>query len=154
MKKIETIYNEKNGDMDTPGQYITDYLHETGDISETFNEIADNATPVYIGGLLEWYSDNFGEVAQYVDDEIAYNGATNIFGALSGGFYTWQSDKLYENKAEIIELWAWGYLFKIAKIDEITDEQAEAIEALEFGNYDSFDDLINDLDEIINTDDE
>ena len=149
MKKIETLYLEKYNEAGDPDKYITDFLHETGDIGDTLRDIADNATPVYIGGLLEWYENNFRDAAALCDEEIKDYGATTIQAAMSGAFYRWQLDQLEANKAELVELWTWGYIFKVLQINEITDEQAEAIAALDFDDFDDFDDVINEINEIL-----
>ena len=148
MKNIEQIYLKKYESENDPDKYITDYLHETGDIQETLQEMADSATPCYIGGLLDWYSNNFRDASTYADQEIE-QGAKSIFDALAGGFYCWQLDQLNENKADIVELWAWGYIFKILEIKEITDEQFDEIDALDFGDFDEFQDLINEIETIL-----
>lgn len=130
-------------------QYIKDKLYlatSCDSIGDTLNTMADEACPCYMGELLNW-AKNESAAGAYIDNAIQ-SGAGTMQGALSEAFCEWARDGLYNARGEVLRAWAYAYIAETLGISELTDEQAERVDGIDYDG-DRWDVLADEIREAI-----
>lgn len=139
--KIEELKNDLNlGDY---GEDITNY--NNGYISEIINEIADNYIDIYTDDLFEWAKGN----TYYIDRAVNELGRPDtIEDEIRQGQYIAYQEDLYNNIEDILKYWAYDYIENKYNITELTEEQNDEIEFLNYNNFEELEDIKNELENI------
>lgn len=141
MKNIEELKKDLYlGDYD--GEFITDY--NGGYISDVIREMTDNNIDIYNYNLFNWVAQDLNNI-YYCDEAIHEFGATDIIGILQGAQALAIEEDYYNNIDDILQYYALNYIQENYDVTEITDEQAEAIEMLDYKSYDKLDEIENDV---------
>lgn len=135
---------------------ITDYTRSTDDyVDDIFSTIADNGVDLYYSGLIDWLKEN-NNATCYIEQAVKNQGVdTNNFDfmrLIQAGQYEYNLEQLNENRHDILFLWCLQYC--IDNDIELTDEQVYKVDD-EIDDYvQSFDDLVEKINEIKGADDE
>lgn len=153
MKKTENLYNEYLDNLPEDAQTIADYTNCGANyIQDIIHEIADNAVPCYNSGLLDWLNEDRGDAVEYIEEAAAEFGLGKPFDfwrLLSSGYYMKAKRALYDNLEDALKCWAYCYIWKQLKIEDLTDSQVEEIEDIDYQNADRFDDIIEEINNIL-----
>lgn len=156
MQKTETLYNEYLDNLPEDAQAIADYTTcDSESISDIIHEIADNATPCYNSSLLDWLNEDRAEAVEYIEEaanEFGTEKPFNFWNLLSSGYYMKAERALYDNLEDALKCWAYCYIWKQLKIEEINEEQADAIDSIDYTNADTFNDIIEEIENIFSDD--
>lgn len=156
MLKVESLFNESLDNLPEDAQAIADYTTCDGEyIQDVIQEIADNATPCYNSGLLDWLNEDRAEAVEYIEEaanEFGTEKPFNFWWLLSSGYYKKAERALYDNLEDALKCWAFCYILKQLKIEEITEKQAASIEDIDFSNADTFADIIAEIENIFSDD--
>lgn len=126
--------------------FLADYGN--GYICDIIAEFADGQVDIYTSDLFEWAKTNFDYVEQAVNEGFVDTSHFDILQALKSGQYIQIEEELYENLDDCIKYYIYDYLDK-SGVEELTDEQAEKIDELNFDNNDRVDDIDEAVNEII-----
>lgn len=150
MKELLKIEDLKNnlflGDC---GEDITQYSH--GDISDIIAETADNNVDIYNNDLMEWAKRN----TSYIEDALREfgtpedsNGHPDFMRIIMQGQYYMYEQDLYNNIEDILKYWAYNYIEDKYNLTELTEEQNDEIEFLNYNNFEELEDIENELENI------
>ena len=149
---IKTAEIERNH-LDSCIDCLSDYDH--GYICDIISEIADSNTSIYYSDIIKFISEN----VEAVNDTIAEFGwegcGSDLYKAGQMAEFTQLQNAMYEELGDGLYNFAISYLEHDAKVEEITEEQHEAIKDLcaETDHNDRMEDFTEKLDEIINAED-
>ena len=153
MKKIDEL---KEGlYVGEVGDRITDY--SSGYIYDVFSEIANNSIDIYTYDLLEWAKSNYNYIEDAIDElgtPQDKDGRADFIGMIQQGQYIYYSNDLYENIDDIIKLYIYNYIKYKLNIDEITEEQEETIDLLNYDNNNTLDEINDELNGIFEQEEE
>ena len=132
--KIKDLKNELNlGDY---GEDITNY--NSGYIGDIINEIADNYIDIYTYDLFEWAKGN----TYYIDRAVDELGRPDtIEDEIRQGQYIAYQEDLYNNIEDILKYWAYDYIENKYNLTELTEEQNDEIEFLNYNNIDRLEEV-------------
>ena len=155
MANIETLINETNKNIDDLTARLADYCNSSSYVSDAISEIVDSDCPVYWSGLMKWFNEESNS-QDYVNDAVNEYGTQDfdIMRAIMWGWCKQAEEKIYEEKNDGLLLAAYVLIRDSYKLEKITDEQAEEIENIDFDGIDTFTDLQNGIEQIINPDNE
>lgn len=157
MKNINSLISETQKSINDLTTRLADYCDGSSYICDAINEIVDGDCPVYWSGLIQWFNECYGS-QDYVNDAVREYGIDSndfdIFKAMQWGYCKHAEEKIYEEKNDGLHLAALVLIRDSYKLEEITDEQAEEIENIDFDKIDTFTDLQNEIEQIINPDNE
>jgi hypothetical protein len=149
MQKIETLYKEYLDNLPEDAQAIADYTTcDSEYIQDITQEIADNATPCYNSGLLDWLNEDRAEAVEYIEEaanEFGTEKPFNFWRLLSSGYYMKAERAINDNLEDVLKCWAYCYIWKQLKIEEINEEQADAIDSIDYTSADTFNDIIEEI---------
>ena len=150
MKNIKTLINETNENINDLTARLADYCGGSSYVSDAISEIVDSDCPVYWSGLMKWFNEEPNS-QDYVNDAVNEYGIQDfdIFKALQWGWCRQAEEKIYKEKEDGLLLAAYVLIRDSYKLEEITDEQAEEIENIDFDRIDTFTDLQNEVETII-----
>ena len=150
MKNIETLINETHKNIDDLTARLADYCESSSYVCDAISEIVDCDCPVYWSDLLKWFNEPFSE--EYVNDAVNEYRPDDfdIMKAMQWGWCKQAEEKIYKEQEDGLLLAAWVLLRDFYKLSEISEEQAEEIENIEFSKIDTFTQLKNKIEEIIN----
>lgn len=147
MKKIDDLKNDLFiGEI---GDRIWDYSN--GYICDIISEIADNEIDIYTYNLLEWAKGNYSYIEDAIDElgtPTDSRGRADFIGMIQQGQYIYYTQDLYNNLDDIIKLYIYNYIKYNLGIEEITEEQEEQIDELNYDNNDELDTINEDLNSI------
>lgn len=153
MKNIETLINETQKNIDDLSARLADYCDSSSYVSDAINEIIDCDCPVYWSDLIKWFNEPNTE--EYINDavnEYGFNGNFDIMKAIQWGWCKQAEEEIYQEKNDALLLACYVLIRDSYKLTEITEEQQEQIEDIDFDNIDSFTDLQNEVKAIIHPD--
>lgn len=157
MQNINTLINETQKSIDDITTRLADYCDGSSYVCDAINEIIDGDCPVYWSGLMQWF-DECPDSQDYVNDAVREYGIDSnnfdIFKAIQWGYCKKAEETIYNEKNDGLLLAAYVLIRDSYKLEEITDEQAEEIENIDFDRIDTFTDLQNEIEQIINPDNE
>lgn len=123
---------------------ICDY--SDGYISDIINEISDNNIGIYTSDLFDWAKSNYN----YIEDANKEFGTpSDIIKQIQQGQFLQISNEMYENFDNMILLFVYDYIYNDLGIEEINEEQQEEIENENFNNYDRLDEIIDFVNDIL-----
>lgn len=158
MQKTETLYKEYLDNLPEDAQAIADYTTcDSEYIQDIIQEIADNATPCYNSGLLDWLNEDRAEAVEYIEEaanEFGTEKPFNFWRLLSSGYYMKAERAINDNLEDALKCWAYCYIWKQLEIEEINEEQAAAIDSIDFTSADTFSDIIEEIENIFSDDNE
>lgn len=138
--KIKDLKNELNlGDY---GEDITNY--SSGYVGDIITEIADNNVDIYNNDLMEWAKGN----TSYIEDAMREfgtpedsNGHPDFMRLIMQGQYYMYEQDLYNNLEDILKYWAYDYIENKYNLTELTEEQNDEIEFLNYNNIDRLEEI-------------
>ena len=147
MEKLLKIEDLKNdlflGEL---GEQITQY--DNGYISDIITEIADSNVDIYNNDLMEWAKGN----TNYIEDAMREfgtpedeNGHPDFMRIIMQGQYYMYEQDLYNNIEDILKCWAYSYIEDNYNLTELTEEQNDEIEFLNYNNFEKLEDIENEL---------
>ncbi len=151
MKNIETLINETSKNIDDLTARLADYCDLSSYICDAVSEIVDSDCPIYWADLLKWFNEPFAE--EYVNDavnEYGFQGNFDIMKAMQWGWCYQAEEKINKERDSGLLLACYVLIRDKYKLNEITDEQNNALEDIAFGEIDTFAELQNKVAEIIN----
>lgn len=117
---------------------ICDY--DNGYISDIINEISDNNVDIYYNDLFEWAKYN----TSYIEDaNNEFGTPSDIIAQIQQGQFLQISNEMYENFDNMILLFIYNYIYNDLGIEEIEEEKQEEIENENFNNYDKLEQIID-----------
>lgn len=142
---VKEIKEELKGNVcDTYCDCICDY--SDGYIGDIISEIADNHIDIYYNDLFDWAKGN----TSWIEEANEELGTPNdIIEQIQQGQYIAYTQELYDNFNDMIQLFIYDYIYNTLNIEEITEEQKEAIDMLSYDNNDKLENIIDDIDEIL-----
>lgn len=149
-------YIQDNLCLDDICGQIADYTHCTTDyIDDIFTEIADNNVSIYTRDLLHWLADDNGAF-DYCEQALA-NGCCDtrnpdLCRIFQAGQYEQNYDLLQQQRDNVLLLWCLHYC--IDNNIELSQEQIDNIESSIDCNIDTFDSLVDIINEQIEQDNE
>ena len=145
MLNIKERKEELKGELSlTYCDNIVDYDH--GYVSDIINEIADNNVDIYTNDLFEWAKFNYN----YIEDANNELGTpSDIIAQIQQGQFLQISNEMYENFEEMILLFIYNYIYNDLDIEEIEEEKQEEIENENFNNYDKLEQIIDFVNETL-----
>lgn len=151
MQKIDTLINETVKNINGEAVRLADYCGSSSYVSDAISEIVDCDCPVYWSGLVKWFDEepNSQDYINEAVNEFGFNGDFDIFKAIQWGWCRKAEEELYEEKNDGLLLAAYVLIRDSYKLEEITDEQAEQVENIDFDKIDTFTDLQNEVESII-----
>lgn len=126
---VTTLKSELDNQIGNYGDRFCDYgSHHY--ICDVISYIADNNVDIYTYDLLKWIPNNYEWIEEAVSQGIVNTtNADNIIMRIAqAGQYEQISSDLYENLDAIILNYCYNYIMHDLKIEELTQEQIEAIE--------------------------
>lgn len=143
MKELFKIEDLKNdlflGEL---GEQITEY--NNGYIGDIITEIADNNVDIYNNDLMEWAKGN----TSYIEDALREfgtpedsNGHPDFMRIIMQGQYYMHEQDLYNNLEDILKYWAYDYIENKYNLTELTEEQNDEIEFLNYNNIDRLEEI-------------
>ena len=127
---------------------LADYCQSSDYICDAISEIVDSDCPCYYSGLLKWFNDT-ATSEDYVNDAVNEygfeRGEFDIFKAMSWGWCDWAREQIEHEKSDALYLAALCFVRDDLKLEEITNEQAEELENIDFDRIDTFIDLQNEI---------
>lgn len=153
MKNIETLINETRKNIDDLTARIADYCESSSYVCDAISEIVDCDCPIYWSDLLKWFNEPFSE--EYVNDAVNEYRPDNfdIMKAMQWGWCQQAEEKINEERDNGLLLACYVLIRDHYKLNEITEEQNNALEDINFNDIDTFQDLQDKVAEIINSDD-
>lgn len=152
MEKTANLYIDLLDNLPEDAQAIADYTTSgNAYIQDIIHEIADNSVPCYNSGLLDWLSEDRAEAVEYIEEAANEFGTEKPFDfwrLLSSGYYMKAERAINDNLEDVLKCWAYCYVYKQLKIEEITEEQADAIDSIDYMSADTFSDIIEEIDGI------
>lgn len=150
MKNIEILIYETSKNIDDLTARLADYCESSSYVCDAISEIVDCDCPIYWSDLLKWFNEPFSE--EYINDAVNEYRPDNfdIMKAMQWGWCKQAEEKIYEEKDKGLLLSAWVLLRDFYKLSEISEEQAEEIENIDFYEIDTFTQLKDKIEEIIN----
>lgn len=153
MQKTETLCKEYLDNLPEDAQAIADYTTcDSECIQDIIQEIADSATPCYNSSLLDWLNEDRAEAVEYIEEaanEFGTEKPFNFWHLLTSGYYMKAERAIYNNLEDALKCWAFCYIWKQLKIEELTDSQVEEIEDIDYQGADRFDDIIEEINNIL-----
>lgn len=147
---IDELVKELNtGDY---GDCLVDYT--SGYICDNITEIADSHVDIYNADLFEWAKRNYEYVEEAVSEGLVDTSNFDVPRALQAGQYLQIEQDIYEHLDDVIMLYILNYIKDVWNLEELTEEQKEAIDGLSFDSNDELDDINEALREIFEKDDE
>lgn len=128
---------------------ITQYCG--GYIGDIITELADSNVDIYNSDLSEWAKDNVSYIEEAINmwgipkDE---GGHADYYRMIQQGQYYMYEQDLYNNIEDILKYWAYSYIEDNYNLTELTEEQNDEIEFLNYNNFEKLEDLKNELDNI------
>ena len=157
MQNINTLISETQKSIDDITARLADYCDGSSYVCDAINEIIDSDCPVYWSGLMQWFSE-CPDSQDYINEAVREYGIDSkdfdIFKAIQWGYCKNAEETIYDEKNDGLLLAAYVLIRDSYKLEEITDEQAEEIENINFNRIDTFTDLQNEIEQIINPDGE
>lgn len=157
MKNINILISETQKSIDDITARLSDYCDGSSYICDAINEIVDSDCPVYWSGLMKWFNEEPNS-QDYVNDAVREFGIDSnnfdIFKVIQWGFIKQAEETIYNEKNDGLLLAAYIFIRDFYKLEEITDEQAEEVENIDFDRIETFIDLQNEIEQIINPDNE
>lgn len=152
MKNIQEIITETEKNL-TFGlsARLADYCQSSEYICDAINEIIDSDCPCYYSGLMKWFNETTAS-EDYVNDAVNEygfeRGEFDIFKAISWGWCEWARQQIENEKSDALLLAALCFVRDNLELEEITEEQAEELEDINFDRLDTFIDLQNEINTI------
>lgn len=139
------------------GEYFNDY--DNGYICDIITEIADNKVDIYTSDLLEWAKGNYSDIEEALDEfgtPTDDSGKADFLKIIQQGQYYANERDLYDNLEDALKFYAYDYIEKTLKIDEITEEQNdELLSCFDFDdNNESLENLVEAINEIFTNEEE
>lgn len=131
------------------GEEITGY--NSGYIGDIVTEIADNNVDIYYSDLNEWTKDNANYIEEALDEfgtPTDGNGHADYYGMIRQGQFIAYERELYENLEDILKYWAYDYIEDNYKLTELTEEQNDEVEFLNYNNFEKLEDIVAELESI------
>lgn len=123
---------------------ICDY--DSGYICDIISEIGDRNIDIYYYDLFEWAKGNF----DYINEANEELGQPNdIIQQIQQGQYLQITNDLYDNFDDMIKLFIYDYIYNNLEIEEITEEQEEEIDLLNFDNNNTLEEVIDEITNIL-----
>lgn len=145
--KIKDLKNELN--LGEIGEQLAEY--DNGYIGDIITEIADSNVDIYNNDLMEWAKGN----TSYIEDAMREfgtpeddNGNPDFMRLIMQGQYYMYEQDLYNNLEDILKYWAYSYIEDTYKLTELTEEQNDEIEFLNYNNFEELEDIKNELENI------
>ena len=129
---------------DTYCDCICDY--DSGYICDIISEISDSHVDIYYYNLFEWAKNNFSIIEEANEELGAPNDITK---QIQQGQYIQYEREMYDNIDDMIQLFIYDYIYNDLNIEEITEEQKEEIDVLNYDNNDKLENIIDDINEIL-----
>jgi hypothetical protein len=154
MQKTANLYKNLLENLPEDAQAIADYTTcDSEYIPDIIQEIADSATPCYNSGLLDWLNEYRAEAVEYIEEaanefEFGTERPFSFWRLLSSGYYMKAERAIYDNLEDVLKCWAYCYIWKQLKIEEINEEQADAIDSIDYTSADTFSDIIEEISDI------
>lgn len=151
MKNIETLINETSKNINDLTARLADYCELSTYVCDAISEIVDSDCPIYWADLLKWFNEPFSE--DYINsavNEYGFNGDFDIMKAMQWGWCQQAEEKINEERDSGLLLACYVLIRDHYKLNEITDEQNNALENINFNDIDTFQDLQDKVAEIIN----
>lgn len=123
---------------------ICDY--DSGYICDIISEIADNNVDIYYNDLFEWAKNNTSWIEE-ANEELGT--PTDITKQIQQGQYIAYTQELYDNFDDMIQLFIYDYIYNTLNIEEITEEQKEELDMLNYDNNDKLENIIDDISEVL-----
>lgn len=153
MTKTEKLYNEYLDNLPEDAQAIADYTNcDSEYIQDIIHEIADSAVPCYNSVLLYWLNEDRDDAVEYIEEAAGEFGLEKPFDfwrTLSLGYYIKAERELNANLEDALKCWAFCYIWKQLKIEELTDSQVEEIENIDYQGAERFEDIIEEINNIL-----
>lgn len=156
MKKIETLIKETEEKINGLAYRLADYIQHGDYVCDAISEIVDNDCPVYWSGLIKWFNEESAS-QDYVNDavnEYGFDRDFDIFKAFQWGWCKQAEEKIHEEQEEGLLLACYVLIRDSYKLAEITEDQVEEIEDIDFDRIDRFQELKDKIEEIINENNE
>lgn len=150
MKNIETLINETQKNINDLTARLADYCESSSYVCDAISEIVDCDCPIYWSALLKWFNEPFSE--EYVNDAVNEYRPDNfdIMKAMQWGWCQQAEEKINEEREDGLLLACYVLIRDHYKLNEITDEQNNALEDINFNDVDTFQELQDKVEEIIN----
>lgn len=150
MKNIETLINETQKNINDLTARLADYCESSCYVCDAISEIVDSDCPIYWSDLIKWFNEPGTE--DYINEAVNEYRPDNfdIMKAIQWGWCKQAEEKIYEEKDYGLLLSAWVLLRDFYKLSKISEGQAEEIENIDFGEIDTFTQLKDKIEEIIN----
>lgn len=153
MKNIETLIYQTSKNISDLTARMADYCDSTMYVCDAISEIVDCDCPIYWSDLMKWFNEPGTE--DYINDAvneygIGRDGNFDIMRAIQCGWCAQQEERINEERDNGLLLAAWVLVRDNYKLSEISDEQTDAIENIDFPNIDTFTDLRDAVESIIN----
>lgn len=129
---------------DTYCNCICDY--DSGYICDVISEISDSHVDIYYYDLFEWAKNNFSIIEEANEELGAPNDITK---QIQQGQYIQYEREMYDNIDDMIQLFIYNYIYNNLDIEEITEEQKEELDMLNYDNNDKLENIIDDIKEIL-----
>jgi len=151
MKKIDSLINETVKNINGEAVGLADYCDSSSYVCDAISEIVDCDCPVYWSGLVKWFDEepNSQDYINEAVNEFGFNGDFDIFKAIQWGWCKKTEEEIYQEKNDGLLLAAYVLIRDSYKLEEITDEQTEQVENIDFDRIDTFTDLQNEVESII-----
>lgn len=142
---VKEIKEELKGHVwDTYCDCICDY--SDGYICDIISEIADSHIDIYYNDLFDWAKGNISWIEE-ANEELGT--PTDIIKQIQQGQYIAYEQEMYDNLNDMIQLFIYDYIYNTLNIEEITEEQKEEIDMLNYDNNDKLENIIDDINEIL-----
>lgn len=152
MYKLDKLIEESKKDiMDiVGGDSIVDYYNCGDYIQDSFSSIADNYVDIYTCDLLDWLKNNYDEFENYMNEfEPDRNGKFDLISYIRGAQFIKYECELNQNKDNILLYLSYYVIKKELGFNEITEEQKNNIDIINFDNIDTFDELADNIKETL-----
>lgn len=120
--------------------------YDSGYIGDIINEISDNNIDIYTSDLFDWARDNYGYIEE-ANNELGT--PSDIIAQIQQGQFLQISNEMYENFDNMILLFIYDYIYNELNIEEIEEEKAEEIENENYNNYDKLEQIIDFINDIL-----
>lgn len=157
MLKIEELVKEAKSYITdiVGGDSIVDYYNYDNYIEDSFCNIADNYVDIYTYDLLEWLKNNYDEFEDYMDEFVPnINGKFDLISYIRNAQYIAYNRELNNGKNSILNFLSYYVINKELKFEEITEEQKNNIENIDFENIDTFEELAEEIKEALGIEEE
>lgn len=159
MIKINDLIQEiKDNNYDDIITCVDEYCtSDTDEISDTIHMICDERCDFSYCALLDWLKNEHNSF-EYIEESVREFGIDShnfdFMRLIQQGQYYGNEQKIYENIEDFLKIWLLSYLRDEIKMDELTEEQVDIIDNLDYKSASRFCDLVNAFVAENNTDEE